>query len=411
MMIRTAFVSAVLLVTGPSAGAQTILTEDLPGWTLTPSVQALGFYEDNVILNTQLAEGTFARVTPAIDARYRGPVGSFNVGYSLDREVHSYTLKAVDDLARQVGLMSFDSKTSEKTSLFGNANFVTTERPEEVFDAANLLTGIRRTTRLLGNLGVDHAISPKWRGNMAYTITLDDFGEATDIRPGARTILSVLSTAFSLRKTERTNLAIENLAKNVTGEERTLRTITKGLFWSDSLYGRVTRVVSPHVSVNVAAGPRLTQVVPAVIVPSERTPTEWSWQAELFASIVYKRIDQSVGLTYARTLTLGYGASGFVETDSIESRAAWLVKRRLRLTARPGFYVNTLAGQSANSYRFDAYASYLATDWMSLDATINYKHQDRAVALTGFEVNSILRNRTRNRIAVGITFRHAIRME
>jgi hypothetical protein len=405
------FAIAILVAVAAPARAQIVRPEDLPGWTLVPSVQTIGLYEDNVILNAAPADGTFIRMTPSIEARYRGPLGFFSAGYSLDREVHSDTLRGLDDLARQVGLVSFEAKATERTSLFGTANFLTTERPEEVFDAANLITSIRRTTRLLGSLGVDHAITPTWRLNSAYLINVDDFGDATTIRSGARTIFDRLTTAIVRQKSERTSFAIEHNVRNVVGEERTLRSVTRGVFWSNSLTGRWSRLLAPHLTATVAGGPRLTQVTPAIITPSERTPTEWEWQPELFASLVYKRNEQRLAVEYSRTQTLGYGASGFIDTEGVEARSSWVIARRLRLTVRPGVYRNSLADQHAESYRFDTYASYLVSSWMSLDAVISYKHQDRALALADFIVSSVARSRTRNRIAFGVTLRRAIKLE
>jgi spermidine synthase len=404
--LRGAFTSltlvAYLTIAGP-ARAQTVVTDDPPGWAIVPSVQAIALYEDNVILGAGPANGTFFRVTPGLETRYRGPLGFFSAAYSLDREKHSQNLKGLDDLARQVGLMRFEAKATERTSLTGAANYITTVRPEEVLDDVNLIASIRRVTRFAGNLGVARTLTPKWRMNVTYAPTLDDFGEATPVRPGARTFLNTLQTTVTVQKTERTSLGIEHNIKNVVGEERTFLAVTRGVFWSNSLLGRWSRTLSPHVTATVAAGPRLSQVVPPIIEPAQTTPTAWEWQPEVAATLAYRKNDQRLSVSVGRTQSLGFGASGFVNTDSVEARGAWVVARRLRLTVRPGAYRNTLAGERANSYRFDTYASYSLTDWMNIDGLVSYKYQDRALALADFVVSSILRERTRNRVAVGFT--------
>jgi len=410
--ISAALAAFAFLAAAGSARGQIVRPEDLPGWSLVPSVQTIGLYEDNVILNVNTpTSGTFLRVTPSLETHYRGPLGFFSASYSIDRERHSESLKGLDDLARQVGTLSFQSRANERTSLSGTANYITTERPEEVFDAANLISTVRRTTRLLGNVGVEHTLTPKWRANVDYTLTVDDFGDATEVRPGARTIFDQLHAALTVQKTERNAFSLQYDARNVVGEERTFRSVTRGVFWSSSLTGRWARKLSPHFTATVAAGPRLSQVVPAVISPSATTPTEWKLDTEALASIAYRRNDQRVSMSYTRTQSLGYGASGFINTESLEARGAWLVAQRLRLTVRPGVYRNSLAGLIADSYRFDSFASYYLASWASLDAVVSYKYQDRALALADFAVTSVLRSRTRNRVAFGVTFRRAIRLE
>lgn len=411
VLARAAVVVAALMVAAP-AGAQTVIVpDDVPGWSLVPSVQTIVLYEDNVILGSGPASGTFLRVTPAFETRYRGPLGFFNAGYSLDREKHPEDLKGLADLSRQLALVSFEAKTAERTTLSGMANYLTTVRPEEVLDAANLITSIRRVRRFSGNLGVAHTLTPKWRLNVAYTPTLDDYGAATVARPGAGTFLNTLATSVTLQKTERTSLGVEHTVKNLVGEERTFLTLTRGVFWSNSLTARWSRRMSPHVTASISAGPRLSQLVPSVITPSAETPTEWAWQPEVLATLSYRKNDQRFAFSYGRTQTLGFGASGFVDTESFEGRGAWLLARRLRLTVRPGIYRNTLAGERANSYRLDTFASYALADWASLDGLVSYKHQDRALALSDFEVISIPRDRTRKRVAFGVTFHRALRLD
>ena len=409
--VATAVVVALILVARP-AHAQIPRPEDLPGWSLVPSLQAIGLYEDNVVVKLSgPASGTFERFTPSLETRYRGPMGFFNVAYSFDRDLHSDNLKALDQLARQVGIMTFQSKATERTTLAGTANYISTDRPEEVLDSANLIAAsVRRTRRFLGNLNIDHTDSDRWRTTVDYTITLDDFGAATEFRPGAQTLFHALVSTISLQKSQRTAFAIVNQARSVFGQETTLRTVTDGLFWSDTIGGRVTRTLSLHVTAVVLAGPRLSQVAP-LIIESQRTPTDLELDAEVLASITYKRADQTVGIAYARTQSLGYGASGFINTESIELRTAWLIGQRLRVALRPGVYRNSLAGLTADSSRFDVFFSYPVSSWISVDGMASYKHQNRALALANFGVSSVLRAQTRNRIAAGVTVRRPIHLQ
>jgi hypothetical protein len=82
----------------------------------------------------------------------------------------------------------------------------------------------------------------------------------------------------------------------------------------------------------------------------------------------------------------------------------------VRLSTRPGFYQNSLAGLTADSYRFDATASFQTLNWISIDAIYGYRHQNRSLALADFAVTAANRSKTRNRLVVGVTIRRPIQM-
>ena len=94
------------------------------------------------------------------------------------------------------------------------------------------------------------------------------------------------------------------------------------------------------------AGPRVSQTVPPVI-QSTATPIAWERQPDLRASLSYKNRDQLWAIAVGRTQALGFGASGFIDTESVEVRAGRSIGRRLQLSARSGGYRNTLAGLHA----------------------------------------------------------------
>jgi hypothetical protein len=406
--------AAVLVLLGGPAAAQSLpRVEDLPGWSVVPQFQMLGVYEDNLLVTAgPTTKGPFARVTPSVETRYRGPLGVFNLGYSFDSERHARNLKVLDDVfARQVGVLSFESKPAERSSVSGRARYMSTRRPEEILDGTGLVASERRTTGFLAGLSAEQKTSEASHANIGYTLTVDDFGQATESRPGAQSILHSATTAFSFRKSERTTLGVEYIGKLLNGEERTFRAVTEGLFWAHSLGIRWTLAISPHVTTTVLVGPRLAQTVPAIIDVSSTTTPLWERQPEIRASLSYRDKEAQLSIGYGRSQELGFGASGFIDTESLEVRASRVIGRRLQLSGRPGVYRNSLAGERANSYRVDATMHYLLSRWLSLDGVFGYRYQDRALALADLTVTSVGKSRKRTRAALGLTIQRPVRKE
>ena len=415
-MIRCSTLSflAVFVLNAASIDAQSVARpQDYAGWSVVPAFQTSGVYENNLLVaSAPTTQGGFGRFTPSLETRYRGSLGFFNAEYAFDSELHERRLRALNNvLARQIGLLNFEAKPSERSLLSGRAQYITTERPEELLDPAGLIISQRRTKRFVGNIAAERTLSEASRASLAYTMTLDDFGEATELRPGARSVLHAVNTAFAARKSERTTLAVEYTGKLLVGDGRTFTTLTRGVFSAHSVGIRWTQALTPVLTADVVAGPRLAQTVPPVINATTTTPVEWERQPELVASLTYRRRDQRFTVAYGRTQTLGFGASGFVDTEGLDGRATWTVARRLQLSARPGVYRNTLATQHANTYRLEATGRYVISSWMSLDGIYSHRYQDRALALADFTVTSVDRARTRTRVAFGVTLRRPIRME
>jgi hypothetical protein len=212
------------------------------------------------------------------------------------------------------------------------------------------------------------------------------------------------------QKTLRTTLGVEYGARILIGEEFTASTVTRGLFWANVLGMRWTRSLTPRLSATLMAGPRVAQVVPPVIARTATTPVRWEVKPEVLASLTFRGVNHVVTMAFANTQFLGVGASGFVDTKSIELTAETKVGRRLRFSTRPGFYRNSLAGQTAESRRFDGTASFQASAWSSIDMIYGYRHQDRSLALADFAVTAATRSKTRNRLVVGMTIRRPFQM-
>ena len=134
-----------------------------------------------------------------------------------------------------------------------------------------------------------------------------------------------------------------------------------------SLALRVTHNITPRLRLTALAGPRLAQSLPEVLRPIGFTPLDWKVTPELLAAIIYRDTVRSIDVSYARSAFLGFGASGFIDTNRVEARVGYIIDRRLRLSARPAAYRNSLSGLPARSYRFDGGVSYDLTRWLAVD--------------------------------------------
>jgi hypothetical protein len=408
-------ISAVVLLVAlggaRAATAQPPRTEEIPGWSFVPGLQSAGIYENNLLFaSSSPTDGSYLTLTPSLETRFRSPVGTFNAGYSFTGERHGPRLRSLDDtFARQLGVMSFDARPSTRSSVTGMVRYMTTRRPEEVLDATGLIAGQRKTTSLAASFGVDKSMSLRSRVRFAYSVGIDDYGRASDARPGARNTLQTLALGVPFQASPRTSVTVEYTGKFLIGDEYGAEVVTHGVFWANTLGVRVARSLTPRLTAAVTIGPRAAQVVPPVIERTDTTPVHWEVAPEVLASLSYRGTRLALSSAYARTQLLGVGASGLVNTESLEVSLGAAVSR-LRMSARPGIYRNSLAGQRADSYRFDGTAGVVVSSWTTVDFVYGYRHQDRSLALADFAVTAAARSRTRNRFVVGMTVRRPFGM-
>jgi hypothetical protein len=411
--LLTLALAALLVVAGAQdGGAQQLQPQDIAGWSLVPSLQSAVVYENNVLFTSgSRTDAAFLTLVPALETRFRGPVGIFTAGYSFSSEMHTQQFRSLDDaFARQLGSLGFEAKPSARSSVSGLLRYMSTRRPEEVLDPTGLVAGHRRTTSFLANLAIDYSLAPEADLRLGYTASADDFGQATAVRPGARSTLHALSVGLARRASPRTTIGLEYGGKFLLGDEFRQDGVTHGVFWAHSLGVRWTRSLTPRVTALLIAGPRAAQVVPAEISRTAPTPVRWELKPEVLASLTYRSEVRVASIAYARTQFLGVGASGLVDTESVELTAGAALGRRVRMSARPAIYRNSLAGLRANSYRLDGTADVRLSRWLTLNALYGYRHQDRSLALADFVVTAAARSRTRSRLVVGMTIRRPIGM-
>jgi hypothetical protein len=411
--IATFVVAGMLLC--PAAYAQIgALPADARGWWLVPTVQTAGVHEDNVVFDPSGAsagsEGRFVRVTPAMEARFRGPLRTFDGGYSLDSETHSGELSTLSDaLARQTAAASFTVRTSSRTLFSGGGRYVTSRRPEDVLEDTGLVARRRRVSNARLNSAVDRHITPAVRARFGYSFEFADYGEPTLLQPGANNNMHAAVAGITFERSTRTAVGVEYTGRLLTGEEEIASLRSAGRFTAHVLTARLTHLISPRMTAVLAAGPRVSQALPSTLQIGT-SELRWDPGTEVVASLGYQVPQRRLSIAYTRSQLLGYGAAGFIETQSVEGRGAY-AQSRFRLSGRGGAFRNSLSDARASTYRFDAAAGVQVVRWVSVDVAYLYKHQDRPLLLSDAAGGGTVRPRTRNSIGVGITIGQSIHVE
>lgn len=411
---RCALAGLLLLAGGEAARAQdSNRPEAMPGWWFVPSIRTSGVREDNLLFTGESrAVGSFLRLTPSFETRHRHPLRTLTASYTFDSELHSQAFNVLDDvLARQSGLVRFDANPNPRSAFSAQGRYTSTRRPEEVLDQIGLVTSLRRTTSYNADASFDRELTPRTRGRLGYGFNLDDYGPPTDARPSARSTHHALSSGTSFRLTPRTALGVEYTGKLLIGEDLRTRVTARGTFWSNTVALRLTHSITPRVTAVLLAGPRLSQVLPEEFGQAAFTPLDWELRPELLGSLTYRRDGQLLSMNYVRSAFQGYGASGFIDTESVGGRTAFALGDRVQVLLRPAMYRNTLRGLRANSYRLDGAAAVQVSRWVSVEATYLYKRQDRSLTIGDLETDASGRPKTRNSIMLGVTLRRPIRLK
>jgi hypothetical protein len=406
---RVVVLLSVTVLHAPVVFAQQTAAE-MPGWWFVPAVRTFGVHQDNVQLTDQSHEaGAFLRVTSMFGARYRVPRRTFQALYAFESEKYTRPLRVLDDVvAQQFARARYESGGG---GLAAEGRYVTTTRPEDVLEPTGLVAAYRKTTAAAGTLTASRRISPRLNTSAAYAVNFEDYGEPTPSRPSARSLQHDFTAAVSLQRSPRTLVALEQSTRILIGDDLSTRSLVRGTFWDGHVAVRLTHNVTPRLKASVLAGPRVAQELPQVIKPLGFTPLEWKVVPELLVSLSYADVERTLAVSYRRSAFLGFGASGFIDTQTVDVRAGYIVARRLRLSARPAVYRNSLSGLPARSYRLDAGAAYDISRWAALEAIYLYKYQDRALSLIDFGARSPGQPKTRTTIMFGVALTRPVRVK
>lgn len=395
------------------AYGQSPFQRDLEGFWITPSVRTAAVKEDNLLFTgDNRSAGAFLRVTPTIDARYRNPRHVVELAYAFDAERHPSRRAALDSLlARQAATGTIDSALSPRSQFSGRARYISTLRPEEVVEDTGLVFERRRAIAFTGNASLTHNITPRLQWRAAYDINHEDYGEPSATTSSTRTYLHAASTGLTFNVAPRTRLAAEYTGRRLLGDDLSQRFTVHGEFTAHVLALRLTRSITPSLTAVLLAGPRVSQVLPTQVVPGATTALPTETAPEVLASLTFRRGPQRLSAAYTRSQFIGFGASGFVDTESLDVRGVAVIADRIQMSVRPAVYRNTLLDTRARAYRLDGGIVVRLTGWVNLDGSYVYRHQDRSLTLADALAPGAPKPRTRQTIVVGLTIRRTTQLQ
>jgi len=403
-----------LLLAAPAApaAAQTI-GDAQPGFWFTPAVRTSVVREDNVVFtDDKRTEATFLRVTPTVDVTLRNERTTVDLTYGFDSERHTADHAEFDNpFARHAGGGAFETRVTPRLLFTGRARYISTIRPEEAVDETGLVSERRRTNAYAGDFGFDRDLTPRLRWHGGYAISAEDYGKPLDTRPSARNRLQSVSTDIGFRITPRSRVDAVYTGRLLEGDDIRAKATAHGEFRSHVVAARFTQTLMPSLTAVVLAGPRYSEGPPDLLPRDGPAPLETTIDSEVLASLTFRRRGNRISGAYTRSQFIGYGAAGFVDTESLELRAATLIGPRVQVSARPTVFRNTLADVKARAYRADLAVGVRVTRFLRLDGSYLYRHQDRTLTLADTVTPGPLRPRTRRTIFVGLTLSHALRLD
>jgi hypothetical protein len=316
-----------------------------------------------------------------------------------------------DPFVRQAGGGAFETRVTPRLLFSGRGRYISTVRPEEAVDETGLVAERRRTTAYSGDAGFDRDLTERLRWHGGYAITAEDFGKPAETRPSARSTMQSVSTDVGFRVAPRTMLAAVYTGRLVQGDDIRTRATAHGEFVAHVVAARLTRTLTPSLTAVLLAGTRYSQGPPDLLPREGPAPLETKFAPEVLGSLTYRNRGNRIGGTYTRSQFMGFGAAGFIDTESLELRAATQIGPRLQLSTRPAAFRNTLADVHARSYRADVAAGVRLTSFLRLDASYLYRHQDRTLTLADTASPGPPKPRTRRTVFVGLTLSHAMRLD
>ena len=411
--LSNALAAVVLLGAAAIPAAAQSTGDALPGFWVTPAVRTSAVREDNIVFtDDKRTEATFLRVTPTIDVTFRSERSTVDLTYGFDSERHPDSHAIFNNaFARQAGGGAFESHLTPRLLLTGRGRYISTVRPEEAVEETGLVSERRRTTAYAGDIGFDRDLTTRLRWHGGYAISAEDFGEPLETRPSARNTLHSVSTDLGFRIAPRTMLAAVYTGRRLFGDDIRAKATAHGEFTAHVIAARFTRTLTPSLTAVLMAGPRYSEGPPDQFPREGPAPLVKKTATEALASLTFRHRGSRLGGAYTRSQFIGYGAAGFVDTESVELRAATLIGPRLQLSTRPAVYRNTLADVEARAYRADVAAGVRVTRFLRLDASYQYRHQDRTLTLADTVTPGPLRPRTRRSIFIGLTLSQAVRLD
>lgn len=320
-----------------------------PEFLMNPSIGFAGVIDDNVFgLSSDRERDFILRVSPAIEAEYRGARLTVQGGYIQDAEMYLEFSELNSAKSRQYGVVQAQFRSSERLTLELETSYLETERPND-FNVVTGLAGSRaRASHTFVQPLLRYQFTPATSASAGYAYSKDRVKNG--IGSETRTEIASLSHRFTAWDTgtlqyQHQEFLFENIDEPVNahvvmiGDRHTF---------------------SPRTSATVMAGPRFTEESP---LTEESTDIDVSIQfRQLFETSEYS-------LNYYRSRTTALNVVGLVDNHTISATIIYFPESTLEYRISPAYGKSTtIDDREADGYR------------LTFDVT---KHIDRAWSVIG----------------------------
>lgn len=292
-----------------------------------PSMSISEVHESNLFSTaTNRLQDFITRVTPAAETRYHSPLWTFSGRYALDVERFVQHPELSSAASRQHGTIALDYRPTPRVTITSGAEYLTTRTPAELIAATGLTFTRARARRTAARTTIARELNPVTAGTLEYAFTRDrlGLGFGSDSHAGTASVVRRASSRTTLTGRYRVNHF-----------DFTRRDAARAVIMSHSVAVGISRALSPHVTLLVEAGPRLTG---DVVRP------------ELTASIDWTREPLSVFVGYSRTQTTAIGLVEPLDTQSLQVSVARTLWRSLEVRITPGAYQSVMDGLRADVF-------------------------------------------------------------
>ena len=309
-----------------------------------PAVVATQVHESNLFSTSFSRQEDFiTRFTPEIESEYRSPRWTFTGRYLLDLERFANHPELSSADSRQHGTVLAGYRPTARVTIAGGAEYLTTRTPAELNIATGLSFTRARAERVAAHSSIVRQLSAVAAGTIEYAFTSDRLGGGYE--SDTHSAVAALSRRVSARTMVSGRYRGQAFAFATGG-------VSGPAVISHALGFGVTQSLTPHVSLTIDAGPRVTA---DVVRP------------ELSATIGWDRDPYILSLAYARTQGTAIGFAEPVDIESLHASAARTFWRSLAVRIATGVFRTGIDERRAEVYVLAAGVSQRVTNAFAVE--------------------------------------------
>jgi hypothetical protein len=308
-------------------------------------------YDDNLFaapVSGNLQSDFVTRFGPLFEGGYRSPALSLLAHYGFDAERYFDRVELDKNLARQEALLDLNYRPGPRVGLQLDGSYLDTQTPRELNVATLLPAGRARAQRLRGHSGLIYDAT-------AVMKVMADYGLAQDTIVGSLVTTTQTSRlGVSFRPTPRTTYRTDYRFSYLEfGDDETMYTV--------AATGGIARVLSPSLTLEIDAGPRLSL--------GEIRP-------EVAAQLRRKLRRGEVLIAYFATEDTALGEIGTIQVQRVMGTWSYTPVRALTLRASPAAARSLRDSTPVSVYEIEGDVTIRANNTLSFIAAGHFGQQN-----------------------------------